>query len=539
MNAPAYLKPWLVEWSWGMKISLFLILLSSVVQFVSFSLSQNYVVSYLGAQPEDITFSIQLTYAGILTTIPIQARLLRYFEMKGYLMIIIFFGIVLSAACIYIDNIIYFFIVRFLQGVIICSIAASMLTLIANYLQLQYKQVVGSSIFYGTVLSSGVLIGLVAGQVTLNSDFVHLYNYLIIFQVITLIIVLLGFNSKSGIRPYPLYQIDFTGAVFFMLAAIGLAYTIIYGSKYYWFTDKRIMLSTAIAVTGLILYLSRELTVKRPMVDLAVFKHRNFWLGLILLALYYGMKESINLIFGYAASVLQWSAPQVIMLGLVNIAGLIIFMVISAAILVKRKDVTLGFVICGFGMLLLYHLWMYFIFTPDLSFRDLILPLFFQGAASGILFVPIMIFTLNSVPQSTGITGLAMAACTRFISLLNAGAGFYNLQLYYNQLYRESFLAHLTGDDQPTADRLTGFRQLFLSKGYSIDQANALANMSVSKVLGVQGQLLTNRSVFLFIAVMISIILLLALLVFLVKNFFKKQAGCNCCLVQEIAALSS
>jgi len=525
MNAPAYLKPWLVEWSWGMKISLFLILLSSVVQFVSFSLSQNYVISYLGAQPEDISFSIQLTYAGILTTIPIQARLLRYFEMKGYLILIIFAGIILSAACIYIDNIIYFFIIRFLQGVIICSVAASMLTLIANYLKLEYKQVVGSSIFYGTVLSSGVLIGLVAGQVTINSDFVNLYNYLIIFQVITLVIVMLGFNSQSGIRPYPLYQIDFTGAVFFMLAAVGLAYTIIYGSKYYWFTDSRIQLSAAITVTGAVLYLWRELTVKRPLVDLRVFKYRNFWIGLVLLALYYGMKESINLIFGYAGAVLQWSEPQVITLGLVNIAGLIVFIVISAAILLKRKDVTLGFVICGFGMLLLYHLWMYFIFTPDLSFNDLILPLFFQGAASGILFVPIMIFTLNSIPQNTGYTGLTLAACTRFISLLNAGAGFYNLQLYYNQLYRESFLAHLTGDDQPTADRLAGFKQSFLANGYSADQAGALANVSLSKSLGIQGQLLTDRAVFLFIAVMIAVILLLALLVFAIQGFLKRRAA--------------
>jgi DHA2 family multidrug resistance protein len=525
MNAPTYLKPWLVEWSWGMKISLFLILLSSVVQFVAFSLSQNYVISYLGAQPEDISFSIQLTYAGILTTIPIQARLLRYFEMRGYLILIIFSGILLSAVCIYIDNIIYFFIIRFLQGVVICSVAASMLTLIANYLRLEYKQVVGSSIFYGTVLSSGVLIGLVAGQVTLNSDFVNLYNYLIIFQVVTLVIVLFGFNSKSGIRPYPLYQIDFTGAVFFMLTAIALAYTIIYGSKYYWFTDNRIVISATTATTGLTLYLWRELTVKRPLVDLRVFKYRNFWIGLILLALYYGMKESINLIFGYTASVLQWSEPQVVTLGLVNIAGLIIFMVISAAILIKRKDLTLGFVICGFGTLLLYHLWMYFIFTPDLSFGDLIIPLFFQGAASGILFVPIMIFTLNSVPQNTGITGLAMAACTRFISLLNAGAGFYNLQLYYNQLYRESFLGHLTGDDQPTADRLASFKQLFQSKGYSADQSNVLANISLSKSLGVQGQLLTNRAVFLFIAAMIAVILLLALLVLIIQPFLKRRTA--------------
>jgi DHA2 family multidrug resistance protein len=523
MNAPTYLKPWLSNWNWGIKITLFFILLSAVMQFVTFALSQTYVVSYLGAQPEDVTFSIQICYVGILTALPIQVRLIRYFEMKYYLICILVTGILLSIACLYINDVILFFIIRFFQGVIVCCIAGSMLTLIASFLQLENRQVVSSSIFYGTVLSSGVLIAVVAAQVSLNSDFRNIYNYLILFQVISLSMILIGFSSKSNIRPYPLYQIDWAAASFFIVAAAGLAYTIVYGSKYYWFTDKRIILSCIITVTGMVLYIYRCLIIKRPLISLSVFKYRNFCLGLIMLALYYGMKESINIIFAYTGNVLQWSTPQLVELALCNIAGLIIFMLISAAIMVRKKNTILGFVITGFSMLLLYHVWMYFLFTPDLSFQDLILPMFFQGAASGLLFVPIMIFTLTSIPPTTGVTGLAIAACTRFTSLLNASAGFYNLQLYYNQLYRESFLSHLTNVDDATTDRLNGFKQLFQSKGYSADQANVLANISLSKVLSVQGQLLTNRAVFLFIAVMAATILAIALIIYLYKNFYKSS----------------
>jgi len=84
-------------------------------------------------------------------------------------------------------------------------------------------------------------------------------------------------------------------------------------------------------------------------------------------------------------------------------------------------------------------------------------------------------------------------------------------------------LAHLTGDDQQTSERLAGLKQLFQSKGYSPDQASTLANLSLSKSLGIQGQLLTNRSVFLFIAVMISVILLLALMVFIFRTLSKSK----------------
>ena len=206
-------------------------------------------------------------------------------------------------------------------------------------------------------------------------------------------------------------------------------------------------------------------------------------------------------------------------LGLCNVAGIIIFMILTARILIRKKDAIIYFLLAGFSMSLLYHLWMYFIFTPDLSFDDLILPMFFQGAASGILFVPIMIFTLTAVPATTGFSGLVIAAFTRFSSLLNASAGFYNLQLYFNQLYKESFLLHITNIDDQTNERLNGFKQMFLSKGFSAEQAAAGANSSLAKVLGMQSQLLTNRATFLFIAAVITGIVVLILTSLAIKTF--------------------
>jgi len=521
MKTPVYFKPWLAEWNLGGIIVLFIILLSGVVQFAALGLSQTYVISYLGAQPEDITFAIQLTYIGIIVTLPVQFRFLRRFEIRDYLTINVLIGISLSIVCIYTTNIMLFFIVRFLQGVMICVLSGSILILIPGFLKPEHRQAVGPSVFYGTVLSASVIIGIVAANITLNADFKIIYNYIIIYQVLVLVLIRVTLNAKSGIRPYPLYQIDWTGVVFFIVAAVAFAYTIIYGSKYYWFTDFRIKLSAIIAVAGSIVYLYREAIVKRPHLDITVFKYKNFWIGLILLGLYYGSKETLNIIYGYTASVLQWSPLQVTMLGLSNIAGLLIFMAVSAIILIHYKNAVIYFLMAGFSMLLLYQLWMYFIFTPDLAFDDLVVPFFFQGAASGLLFVPIMVFVLNSIPATAGVTGLAVAAFTRFTSLLNAGAGFYNLQLYYNQLYKESFLKYLTNVDEQTAERLNGFRQLFLSKGFSADQATSLANVSLARALGVQGQLLANRATFMFVAVIIAIVLVMVILVFIYQNYAK------------------
>jgi DHA2 family multidrug resistance protein len=523
MNQPTYLKPWLGGWSWGSRIALLFILLSAIVEFVVFALSQNYVIAYLGAQPEDVTFSIQICYAGILATLPIQPRLLRWFEMKYYLLGWITFGICLSAACIYTTDLHLFFVIRFCQGAVVCAVAASALTLIPGVIKMEVRQAVVPSIFYGTILSSSVLIAIVTAQVSLDTNFTAVYEYLILFQLIALAIVLVGFNSKSNIRRYPLYQLDWTGSVFLMTAVISMAYFMVYGSKYYWFTDQRIVTAALICLTAAVFYIYRSLTIKRPLLNFSIFTYPKFWIGLALLVLYYGLKESINLVFGYTGGVLQWSPPQVVELGLVNVAGLLIFLVIAALIKIRNIKAMMGFLITGFTLSLIYHLWMYNIFTPDLAFNDLLGPMFLQGAASGLLFVPIMIFIIGSVPPATGISSLAVAAVFRFASLLNAGAGFYTLNLYYSQLYKESFLGHITGTEGNTTERLNGFKQLFLSKGFDPEQAGAMANASLSKALGLQVQLLSNRATFLFIAEITAVILSITIVLYLFQKFYTRS----------------
>lgn len=221
MNPQQHLKPWLANWSLGLRIVLFLILLSALIQFVAFSLNQTYILSYFGAQPEDITFSIQLTYIGILTMLPILFRFVRYFEIKTILVLMLIFAIFLCLASLITTDLIIFFIIRFLQGTVVCSIAGCVLMEIPAYIDTPHlKQAFSSSIFYGTVLSSSVLIGLVAANVEISTNFIEVYSYLALVLVFILILVLVGFRSRTGLRPYPLYQIDWVGACFFMVPGI-------------------------------------------------------------------------------------------------------------------------------------------------------------------------------------------------------------------------------------------------------------------------------------------------------------------------------
>jgi DHA2 family multidrug resistance protein len=506
MKTPNYVYPW-ISGKKGLPLVLFLVMLSGILQFATFAMSQHYVISSLGVQPEDVAFALQMTYVGILFTLPVHFRLIRYFEVRSYLIFAIILGLVLGIACIYTADLLLFFVLRFLQGIVVCMICGSMLMMLSIYLNPEHRQIVAPSIFYGTILSSGVLIGLVFSKVVLDQNWKEVYWYLIAFQVLSLLLIVLVFSPKSGVKRYPLYQIDWTGSMFFLTAGLSLAYTLIYGNKFYWFEDPKIRFSSCLFLLMLLLYLFRSATVKRPLISISAFKYKKFWAGLILLGLYYGIKDSLNLIFGYTAGVLQWSQSQNMVLGIVNIAGVITFMFIAGKLFLKNKTVVPMILISGFATLLFYHLWMYHIFTPDLSFGDLFLPVFLQGAASGLIFVPIMIFILTSLPPNTGMTGLIVAAYVRFISALNVGAGFYNLQLYYNQFFKAHFLFHVTNMDSPVTERLTLLRQMFITKGRSPGEAESLAILNLNKTVVIQSQLLSNKAIFLSLSMAVGVIL--------------------------------
>lgn len=207
-------------------------------------------------------------------------------------------------------------------------------------------------------------------------------------------------------------------------------------------------------------------------------------------------------------------------LAALNFSGTLIFTIVSLIVLSKKLPFRMLF-IPGLTFLAIYHIWMYSIFTPDMAFSDLAWPVFFQGAASGLLFSPVIVYTVSGLPAYTGFTGISLATISRFITGLNSFAGFYTLQLYFNQLNREKFLRHITNMDDNFSQRFSQFVQLFRSKGFGPDQANALANTNINRALTVQSQLMTNMYVFKVMFIISVTVLLIVIIAPYVNRFFQ------------------
>ncbi|WP_207515674.1 MFS transporter [Longitalea luteola] len=508
------------------RVLLIVILFAAISQFASFGFIQAHVLSFYGAQPEDISFALQIPYAGIITTLPVQFRLVRYFNTRSYLLTAFLAGILLNMISAYIHDLVLFSILRFLTGVVTCIIAGCMLMAIFSTLAASKRMLVGVSLFFSLILTCGLIIGIGASRVVLQTDWTALFYALIGLQVVAILLCLFIFNTRTAVRPYPLYQIDWTGCILFMFGAAGIAFVMIYGPKRYWMDDPAIRFTAITAITLLALFLIRQTALKRPLIDLRVFRSGKFIFAIVLMVLFWGIKDTINLVYGYSAGVLGWSAADIVNAGLYNIAGVIIATFIAVKLIQANKQNLPKLLLAGFAVLFFYHLWVYLYLTPDLSVNELRIPVFLQGFGCGLLFVPLTVFCMAAAPPNTGLTGIIICTYARFIAVLNSIAGFYMLQLNYNQQFKLGFLARLIPGNDLLLQRLELYKGLLVSKGYTADAATGISNMLIARSSGIQSQLLTFRAIFLLAALLMAIIVIV-LLIFAIINLFKAADTTN------------
>ncbi|MEH6680278.1 MAG: MFS transporter [Sediminicola sp.] len=526
MESSNYFNRWILSYRPLVFILLLFVLFTAMAQFASFALIQHYVISSFGAQPEDISLAFQMTYIGILATLPLQFRFSKWFYTRNYLLVALGTGILFNLGCLYVQSIYIFMVLRFLIGITTSIVAGCLLIVILSALPEKSRMVVGVSSFFGLLLSVGIIVGIAATWVVERMDWTSLYYFLMALQIFSIIFCFLVFKGKSLHRRVPLYQIDYLGAILFVAFSFSLAYTFIYGPKYYWFEDISIQFSGFCAIFSLIFFLIHQNGLKRPSIDIKVFKYKKFWFGLLLLMVFFGIKDTINLVYGYAAGILGWSPTEIVSLGLFNVLGVIISTYIAAKVVLAKKHHLPKLLLTGFSLLLFYHFWIYTHLTPDLSYTNLVFPVFTQGFASGLLFAPIIMLCMASVPTSTGMTGIVVCACGRFIASLNSVAGFYTLQENYKQQFKMGLLENVTFNFKESILRNDMYRNYISLSSLNKETAYEVADALLQKNIAIQIQLLTNRAIF-QVSIYIVAIAILALITFAVVNsyFSKKKAA--------------
>lgn len=242
------------------------------------------------------------------------------------------------------------------------------------------------------------------------------------------------------------------------------------GKNLDWFNSTFIVTLAIVSVVGFIVFIIWELTDEHPVVDLTLFRKRNFWVATLAMLLGYA------LFFGNVVLLPLW--VQEYMGYTATLAGFVLAPVGVLAVLftpfvgrlIDRADprwfVTASFLIFALVMFMRAD------FNTEANLGTLLVPTFIQGAALATFFVPLLQLAFSGmaaerIPSASGLINFARIAAGSFATSITT-----TLWSRRARLHHERLVDALTPSNPVTAHALTQMH----AAGLSTPQSYALLN---------------------------------------------------------------
>jgi DHA2 family multidrug resistance protein len=281
------------------------------------------------------------------------------------------------------------------------------------------KQATGLAIWSMTTLVAPISGPILGGFISDN----------VAWQWIFLINVPIGFlcaflcwgNLKSRDTATVKLPVDTLGFVMLVVWIGAFQIMLDTGKDADWFASPLIVIELLIAIVIGVAWVIWELTAKHPIVDLSLFKNRNFLLGTITFCLGYAIFFANTLLLplwlqtqmGYLAT---WA-------GLVAAPAGFVALILTPLVakIIGKIDArfaatwAIGFFALSFYMRSLY--------APDASFGELIWPMFVMGVGMSCFFMALVTISISNVPphkipQATGLQNFARITAGAFSASL-------------------------------------------------------------------------------------------------------------------------
>ena len=294
----------------------------------------------------------------------------------------------------------------------------------------------------------------------------------------------------AGIATWTIYRHRETPTQRLPIDAVGLGLLVIWvgalqvmldqGKDLDWFASTTIVALALIAAIGFVLFLVWELTEQHPIVDLTLFRRRNYWTSTLAISLGYGA------FFGSVVLLPLWL--QQYMGYTATLAGLVLAPVGLLAIAltpivgrtVQRVDpriyVTLSFLTFALVNFMRAR------FDTDASFAALLVPTVIQGAALATFFVPLVSLSLSGlsadrVPAASGLLQFARITAGSFGTSIVTTLWDRRATLHHSQL-----VEHLTAGSPLASQELQRLQANGLGAGQSQDLLNRIVDQQAFMV---------------------------------------------------------
>ncbi len=498
-------KPWVPKWL--ISATIFLVLLPGLLLFGLSTASGPGAAGYYGIEPVDVQYSMIVFYAAVASFFALERRFFVFIATKEYYILSLIIQVFTAYVCFHTHNLYILLIFRFLQGMANCMSTSICITLIFSRLHSERAREIGYSIFYCLLLCISPVSSMITAPILDVYDFNVLYKFIIYAFIPGGVLLLTLMNNIRLNRKMPLYQLDWASFVVYAVALCLLGYALVYGQQYYWLEDRRIVLSLSGAILLIILHLVRQAHLRRPYLSVNVFRHRNFNLGVFLIFILYMIRGALGLVSVYFASILGMDPIHIAWILLANVAGVVLSVLISSRLIIMKRPMRLIW-IYGFLLLLVFHAWMWFLFSTQADPLTFVVPLMLQGAGAGMLMTPIIVFTISSVPANLGSTASATGVFFRFLGFCSSISFINYFELNHKNAYVNRFQDSLSELNTVVTERLALYSRALTGRGMAPDQAVKAARGLLNRSVESQAQLRAMMDYYTFISVILVIVVL-------------------------------
>jgi DHA2 family multidrug resistance protein len=426
----------------------------------------------LGVSPDQGTWVITSFGVANAISLPLTGWLTRRFGQVRLFMSAVILFVIASFLCALAPNIGMLILFRIMQG----AVAGPMIPLSQSLLLSSYpkaKSGTALGMWSITTLVAPVVGPVLGGWITDNIAWPWIFY------------INIPVGIAAGIATWTIYRSRETPTAKIPIDKVGLGLVVIWvgstqvlldkGKDLDWFNSGEIITLAILAVVGFILFLIWELTEEHPIVDLTLFKRRNFTVSTVAMLLAYG------LFFGNVVLLPLWL--QQYMGYTATLAGLVLapvgVLAVFATPIVGRLShkvdprvfVTFAFIVFAIVLFMRAH------FNTDATIGVLLVPTFIQGIAMATFFIPLIALGLSGltperIPAASGLINFARIMAGSFGTSITTTVWDRRATLHHAQL-----VEHLTQSD-PVATQ--AFSNLNAS-GFGTDQSYALVNRLVDQ----------------------------------------------------------
>jgi DHA2 family multidrug resistance protein len=336
-----------------------------------------------------------------------------------------------GAVRLFISSVVLFVVASFLCGmstslgmlvffrVVQGAVAGPMIPLSQSLLLSSYpkaKAGLALTIWAMTTLVAPVMGPIMGGWITDNISWPWIFYINIPIGLLSAAITWTLYRNRE--TPTHKVPIDYVGLGLLIVWVGSLQVLLDKGNELDWFNSTQIVALAITSVVALCFFLVWELTEKHPVVDLSLFKRRNFWSGTLALSVGYGV------FFGNVVLLPLWLQQN--MGYTATLAGAVLAPVGLLAILLSpfvgknitrvdpRLFATVAFMV--FGLIF----WMRSQFTPQADFVTIMIPSLVQGIAMATFFVPLMTLIFSGLGHDRI---AAASGLSNFVRIMAGGFG--------------------------------------------------------------------------------------------------------------------